>query len=228
MKNIVWIGLSIILITGCGAEVAYKRGAGARDLQTSKAICAKAGDEKALEKCLEANGWAVQKIDGSGFSDEELFATVSIADDNRMTAPKGNSKDTMQTTSSLNAEKVVIKADENTQNPDIKPINKTTSPSTSTSSASTPNTSTITTVKPSSPVSSIPAVAKPKPSLFNIYVIKSWWKMGGNATILEANMDECSTKLGEAHYPNKKTFTFTKAFAICLRKEGWRGLIERE
>ena len=75
MKNIVWVSLSIIFITGCGAEVAYKRGATSRDLQTSKATCAKAGDEKALEKCLESNGWAIQKLDGSGFSNEELFAT---------------------------------------------------------------------------------------------------------------------------------------------------------
>jgi len=52
--------------------------------------------------------------------------------------------------------------------------------------------------------------------------------MGGNATILETNMNECSARLGESHYPNKKTFTFTRAFAICLREEGWRGLIERK
>lgn len=224
MQNIVWIGLSIILITGCGAEVAYKRGATARDLQTSKATCAKASDEKALEKCLEDNGWAVQKLDGSGFSDEELFATASVTDDNRMTAPKSNNKNAMQTTSSLNAEKVVIQAEESSEKPEIKTADKMTASNTSKSSASTPTT---TTVAPTSPTSNTPAAAKPKPSLFDTYVIKSWWKMGGNATLLETNMNECRAKLGKAHLPNKKTFTFTRAFAICLREEGWRGLIDR-
>jgi len=51
--------------------------------------------------------------------------------------------------------------------------------------------------------------------------------MGGNLTLLEQNMTQCSEQLGEAHHPNKKTFTFTRGFAICMRQKGWRGLIEK-
>ena len=71
------------------------------------------------------------------------------------------------------------------------------------------------------------ASKKPQPSIFDAYVIKSWWKMGGNANLLEQNMMECNQQLGDAHTPDKKTFTFTRGFAICMRQKGWRGLIEK-
>lgn len=218
MKYIVSIGLSIVLLSGCGAEIAYKRGASARDLQVSKAACDKASDEKALEKCLEDNGWAIQKLDGSGFSDDELFATASVTEDNRMAAPSPKKPATIQTTESLKAEEVVTKSDEKTKLPVTAPTNKSTKPRIDTSRAATPNKPT-TTTRPTS---------KPKPSLFDTYVIKSWWKMGGTPSLLESNMNECTATLGEAHTPNKKTFTFTRAFVICLREKGWRGLIDRK
>ena len=53
------------------------------------------------------------------------------------------------------------------------------------------------------------------------------WKMGGGAAQLDQNMEECTAALGEAHKPNKATFTFTRGFAICMREKGWRGLISQ-
>jgi len=206
MRNIINIGLSIILLSGCGAEIAYKRGASARDLQVSKAACEKASNEQALEKCLADNGWMVQKLDGSDMTDDELFATASVTDDNRVAKPKTTNNHTVQTTASLEKEKEKIKPAPSTDKP---------TPAAAPSVAITDNP----TPKPTT---------KPKPSLHDTYVIKSWWKMGGNPTVLESNMHECNSKLGDAHTPNKKTFTFTRGFAICMREKGWRGLIERQ
>lgn len=66
-----------------------------------------------------------------------------------------------------------------------------------------------------------------KPSLLDTYVIKSWWKMGANGDALSRDMNSCETQLSEAHQPNKKTFTFTRAYVMCMRENGWRALVER-
>lgn len=213
MKHVINIGLSIFLLSGCGAEIAYKRGASARDLQLSKAACQKASDEKALEKCLEDNGWMVHKLNDSGFSDEALFATASVTEDNRTTKPKAK-EDAIETTENLKAENIVTESDANKETSETKSVEAHIKPIQTKKSTNTPS-------KP-------PTKQKSKPSLFDTYVIKSWWKMGGTPKLLAYNMDECSASLGEAHQPNKKTFTFTRAFAICLRDKGWRGLIDRK
>jgi hypothetical protein len=198
MKNLINTGLIIALLTGCGAEIAYKRGATAEDLKAEKIACMKAGNEAELEKCMEENGWALQKLDGTSFSDDELFATATVAKDNRMTAPAEKS---IQTTESITIEDS-HHADGNTKSDEkLQPAKDVSATST--------------------------APVKPQPSLLDTYVIKSWWKMGGGAALLEQNMNECSEKLGEAHIPNKKTFTFTRGFAICMREKGWRGLLEK-
>jgi uncharacterized protein YceK len=213
MKNTFSVALLVTLLSGCGAEIAYKQGATAQDLQRSKAACQQSSNEKELNQCLEDNGWAVTKMDGSSFSDEELFASASVTEDNRMTAPKKEKPVSIQTTESLKSEEIAvknneIKADAPKAVSDIPKANSKETPSD-------------TSAKPT------PIVDKPLPSIFDTYVIKSWWKMGGNLTLLEKNMNECNEQLGEAHIPNKKTFTFTRGFAICMRQKGWRGLIEK-
>lgn len=210
MRNIINIGICITLLTGCGAEIAYKQGATARDLQTEKNACLKAGDERALEKCMAENGWTMQKLDGSTFSDEELFATATVTEDNRMTTPTAEKKKSLQTTESIAIEKVIIEEEETKETlvlPESKQANTSTTPK-----APTPK------------AASQPAA---KPNVLDTYVIKSWWKMGGGAALLEQNMNTCSEKLGAAHIPDKKTFTYTRGFAICMREMGWRGLIEK-
>ncbi len=214
MQTKIVIGLLSILLSACGAEIAYKRGASAQDLQAGKAACQKANNEKELNQCLEDNGWAVHKLDGSTFSDDELFATVTDTKDNRMTAPKEESSATIKTTESLKSEKI-----QSVDN-DVD---------TNTAVTDTAVTEKLETTKPvkAPTVNQNTESTKPKPSIFDTYVIKSWWKMGGNLTLLEQNMTQCSEQLGEAHHPNKKTFTFTRGFAICMRQKGWRGLIEK-
>lgn len=207
MQNIISIALLTLLLSGCGAEVAYKRGATAQDLQAGKAACQKASSEQELNQCLEDNGWAVHKLDGATFSDDELFATVTDVKDNRMTEVKEEKpKEPIKTTASLKSETVQQGDD------DIEVSDKPEAVKQTKKQAAT-------TVQKPKP--------KPSPSIFDTYVIKSWWKMGGNLTLLEQSMTECSNQLGEAHRPNKKTFTFTRGFAICMRQKGWRGLIEK-
>jgi hypothetical protein len=217
MKVIISLGLIISLLTACGAEIAYKRGATGRDFQSEKAACQKATTEQALNQCLEDNGWAIQKLDGSTFSDDELFATASVTEDNRITAqqekaPLLNTTETLETEA---AKQDAIQAKEKTE-----AIIETES---SDKTAAAPDAVAAPSTKP------VPGTttAKPQPSIFDTYVIKSWWKMGGSANLLEKNMMECNEQLGDAHAPDKKTFTFTRGFAICMRQKGWRGLIEK-
>lgn len=243
-KTIIMICL-YSLLTACGADIAYKRGANARDYQASKQTCSDAKTEAALKACLEEKGWAVQKLDNIGLSDEELFASASYNDDNRTskTAPL------IETTEDIASEVEV--ADERKTSETIKteivetPETRVTAkavapvavetepkkpyhqtlPGPAKSGAGTPPPTT--TKQKIATVQNKPKV-KAKPNMMDTYVIKSWWKMGGNLTMLEGHMDACRADLGEAHYPNKKTFTFTRGFAICMRQHGWKGLVEKK
>jgi len=103
MNKIPIITLLALLVTGCG-EFAYKRGASAKDLEASKKICQNSGSSASIEKCLEDNGWIVQKLDGIGVPDSELFATASVTPDNRQSStPSAN---TSATTSNKDATQV--------------------------------------------------------------------------------------------------------------------------
>lgn len=227
-KTIIMICL-YSLLTACGADIAYKRGANHRDYQASKASCTDAKTEAALKACLEKKGWAVQKLDNIGLSDEELFATASYENDNRTSKPKplietteDIANETMATdkveTEIAEMPEPVITAKSTPAAMDKtepkKPYHQTLpGPAKSTKSAKVR-------------IKSV-TKAKPAPNMMDTYVIKSWWKMGGNLTMLEGHMDACRADLGEAHYPNKKTFTFTRGFAICMRQHGWKGLVEK-
>ena len=203
MKTLINLGLTISLLTACGAEIAFKRGATGRDFAYEKAACQKATNEQALNQCLEEHGWAIQKLDGSTFSDDELFATASVTEGNRAITQKAPPPK-IQTTENFQEDI----ASEKTIQTDGKK-------------------ETIVVQMEDAKPKATPRATKPQPNIFDTYVIKSWWKMGGNAKLLDQNMEECQSQLGEAHMPNKKTFTFTRGFAICMRQKGWRGLIEK-
>lgn len=183
MKNIICLSLILVVSTGCG-EFAYKRGASAKDLEATKKTCQNAGNEAAIEKCLEDNGWVVQKLDALGLPDSELFATASVSSDNRMP-------------NQAVAENEIATAGKETSTKALtEPVKKE--------------------------VATAPAV-----NAFEKYKINSWWKMGGSPHALELSMTACSEKLGEEHQPDKKTQTFTRAFAACMYENGWRGLREK-
>jgi hypothetical protein len=247
------IALIATLLSGCGAEIAYKQGASARDLQANKAACQQAATEAAFNQCLEDNGWAVQKLGEKWLSDDDLFATASVSDNKQVTA-KPTKPSTLKTTDSIasdsiNSEetsnktpvaasaaepiepkKIAVKPDikstaqsneptEQPAEPVIKPAKASAQPIEKTALQSA--------IKNEAKPTATEAATKPQHNILDTYEIKSWWKMGGNATQLEKNMDECAAALGEAHKPNKVTFTFTRGFAICMREKGWRGLISQ-
>lgn len=61
MKKLTLLWLTTLLISGCG-EFSYKRGASVRDLENTKKTC-QSSSEQAMEKCLNAHGWVVKKLD---------------------------------------------------------------------------------------------------------------------------------------------------------------------
>lgn len=82
MRNFFYVMLIGLSIAGCG-EIAYKRGASAKELEATKKVCQTKSDDAAIEKCLEEHGWMVQKLADIGLPDSELFATADVANDNR-------------------------------------------------------------------------------------------------------------------------------------------------
>ncbi|MCX4189467.1 hypothetical protein [Methylophaga sp. OBS3] len=55
---------SLLLLTGCGAEFSYKRGAQAPDFQNEKQRCeTSTSTETELDQCLEEKGWLVVSPD---------------------------------------------------------------------------------------------------------------------------------------------------------------------
>jgi hypothetical protein len=68
MRNFSLILCTSLLLTACGGEFSYKRGATPADLEKTKAMCKAQTSEAQINKCLEDNGWAVQKLD-----DMDLF-----------------------------------------------------------------------------------------------------------------------------------------------------------
>ena len=189
-------------MSGCGAEIAYKQGASARDLQANKAACQDAATEAALHACLEKNGWAVQKLGEQWLSDEDLFATASATDNDHITN-KPKKDEGLKTTDSIKTEVAPIQSQAN---------NKVSKKET---------------VVVEKAINKMEPPVKPTANILDTYEIKSWWKMGGGAAQLDQKMEECTAALGEAHKPNKATFTFTRGFAICMREKGWRGLISQ-
>lgn len=215
MNKLFYLVLATLLMSGCGAEIAYKQGASARDLQANKAACQQATTEAALHQCLEDNGWAVQKLGEQWLSDDDLFATASVSESNRMpTAVKKT--EGLKTTDSIKSEDTTKEA----------PVAAATEPQTTAVKSET-QTEIKPDVKTEAKPNTIATNAKPQHNILDTYEIKSWWKMGGGAALLDQNMEECTAALGEAHKPNKVTFTFTRGFAICMREKGWRGLISQ-
>jgi hypothetical protein len=200
MHPFIYLGFSVLLITGCG-EIAYKQGASAKDYDLAKKECKSAGNEAAIEKCLEDRGWAVQNLGTIGLPDTELFATASVSEDNRNPShidKKTSDVDTRDTNALPSS-----KPDDTKQ---VAPESESKSDNTK-----------------------APALVRVAPAInpFEKYKINSWWKMGAGREALEQSMSSCSATLGEGHQPDKKTQTFTRAFAACMYDKGWRGLREK-
>lgn len=60
----VFLCSSVLVMSGCGAELSYKRGAGADAFQSEKQRCESASaSEKEIDQCLQEQGWVVVSPD---------------------------------------------------------------------------------------------------------------------------------------------------------------------
>lgn len=65
--------LPVVILSGCGGEFTYKRGAGVGELRQQESICKDQGmTDKAVDECLKENGWIVVDLE----SDEPLLGTT--------------------------------------------------------------------------------------------------------------------------------------------------------
>ena len=76
MRNFVLIIAIAIGLNACG-EFSYKRGANVAQLEQTRQSCQAKHTDADIEKCMEANGWMIQKLD----SFEILTVTSANADE---------------------------------------------------------------------------------------------------------------------------------------------------
>lgn len=62
MKKMLWLMAITIVLTACG-EFSYKRGASVAQLENTRQSCQAKNTDIAIEKCMENNGWTIQKLD---------------------------------------------------------------------------------------------------------------------------------------------------------------------
>jgi hypothetical protein len=110
MRNFVLTMAIAISICACG-EFSYKRGASVAQLEKTRQTCQAKYTDDDIEKCLEANGWTIQKLD----SFEIVTETSENAEE--QVVEQANPSDTNKN----------VVSDEKTTNPDktataVKPI----------------------------------------------------------------------------------------------------------
>lgn len=203
-KMLLWVGVIAGLASGCG-ELSYKRGASTQDLATAKKSCGAAGEQAAVDKCLEDQGWSVTQL-----GDLDLFAVAGVTGDNRSTQAVA-----APVTPVLRA-----------------PVDPGSAPAPQTSpgaavAAAGPALAARPAVGAAGPSAAPTAPLQPPPppaSPLDIYVIKAWFKMGAGLEVLASNTDECVAQLGPAHRPNSKTQQATRGFVVCMHGKGWKAL----
>jgi hypothetical protein len=226
MRNLVFLSIFCLFTAGCG-EFAYKRGASAKDFDASRKSCQSSGNEAAIEKCLEDNGWIVQKLDALGLPDSELFATASVSEDNRNPTPAST---TEASTSEASISQTVAETTPETINLSQSKHEKA-APKAETSQTevvSKPSdVAKDSTASPQTKAETLKRQIVNSANPYEKYKINSWWKMGGGRDALELSMETCTKRLGDTHLPDRKNQIFTRAFAACMYENGWRGLREK-
>jgi hypothetical protein len=198
MKEKISLVLLCAFLNSCGGELSYKQGASAQDLTNTKKMCQSESlkTEAEVNKCLETHGWSVHQLD-----DMDLFAVASVTSNHQ------NSQ----------ASEIFLPEDKLVENSAATSKDESTSPS-NTASVKTSldsKTETLADTQKSAPKQTSP---------LDVYTISSWWKMGSSAAVLEKNINECVTTLGEAHKPNNKTQQVTRGLVVCMHEKGWKAL----
>ena len=198
-----------LLVSACGAEFAYKRGADRNDLESSKKACAaQAGDASTMEKCLEGHGWVMQNFNDPD-REQDPVIDVTPSDNRGYVAPAASKSTSVGESSSA-------------VNPATsgKPAGEALSGGTAASPSP---------VKPSivTPSAVPPSAVKKPADPMDTFKVSSWWKLGSGPEGLKPAVNECVTTLGEAHKPDESTHLVTRGLLVCMAGKGWRGLRER-
>lgn len=93
--------LTFTLLSACGGEFSYKRGAGVDELEDQKSLCKKQSHtEEALGECLRENGWVVVDLDndepllGNSLKSRKLLNPISTSYKKASNDPFADSADT--------------------------------------------------------------------------------------------------------------------------------------
>lgn len=86
--------LAVLLLSACGGELAYKRGAGADELSQAREQCRREGS--AYDACMQSKGWKLHKLDEDNplavyvpGTDPRGVETVYVAADKPVNMPAG-------------------------------------------------------------------------------------------------------------------------------------------
>lgn len=202
----------LAFITSCGGTFSYKRGARPEALTTAQTACKTTAkqDKKAMEQCLEAQGWSVYQFD-----DMDLFAEASESKEGlggravdsafvTVEEPETSVKNNLPTTTNKVPEKAAPAEPMNTE--------KNTSQQKKAATTSALVKSTDKTAK------------KEAPSPYKTYKVSSWWQWGAGQKALEKDLAACETSLGEKHKPDFSQQLVTRGFVVCMYQKGWKAL----
>lgn len=213
-RNVVRFGrhavvVAVLLAMGSGCtSVTFKRGASPTTMAADETACREDNaTEDTYRSCMRDNGWFVA---GGG----------------NTTAQSATSQSGRAGTGSSPASKVIdfsLPVTEPEDRAAQRSVTQPPSPVTSSvATSTTPPASSSIDPSPSKlpPVSeSSGAVALVDEGL--LVGVASWWKFGGTAAGLDADIDDCTGELGDNHRPAPAATLVSRAMGGCLRERGW-------
>lgn len=210
--------LALVLVAGC-TSVTFKRGATPTTMAADESRCRKADPaDRAFRACMREKGWFVAGGSAAASSTaapsdragEHTSAVAKVID---FSAPLPAAK-TQDRTPAVTAAASTMSTQ--SQAPATSPAATTATPR----QRQLPVAAVVS--APSSPVpprDTVPAAAEPA-----LIGVASWWKFGGTAGGLDADIGACTQQLGNDHRPAPGATLVTRELGACLREHGWYAL----
>lgn len=212
-STLIALVIASALVAGC-SSVTFKRGATPTTMATDERRCRKENPaDGAFRACMRDQGWFV-----AGGAD----ATPTPASDR-------TGEHTSPLARVIDFSAPIPAAPAQAPTPATTPTMSTQSQAPATSPAATTATPrqrqlpvAAVVSAPSSPAAAPePAPTATEPALIGV---ASWWKFGGTAGGLDADIAACTRKLGNAHRPAPAATLVTREMGACLREHGWYAL----
>lgn len=214
-STLVMLVIASALTAGC-ASVTFKRGATPSTMAADESRCRKADPaDSAFRACMRDKGWFV-----AGGADAATSTGAFPDRAGEHTSPMAKVIDFSAPTAAARAQAPA---------PATTPTLSTQSQAPATSPAATTATPrqrqlpvAAVVSAPSSPAAAPePAPIAAEPTLIGV---ASWWKFGGTAGGLDADIAACTHKLGNGHRPAPAATLVTREMGECLREHGWYAL----